>query len=123
MKMLGTGPLLSLWVIAMGCVLFIPRETLYLKSAQDHAGQDEVRQTLGSPTAIASNQVGEVMWIYQVREEEPGSRWTSTGLWCDEYVLTFDRERVLRRWTHQSHFHGGERMPPYCVPGGSAPKS
>jgi hypothetical protein len=110
----------SLCIIAMGCALFIPRETLYLKSAQDRAGQEEVRKHLGSPMVSTSNQEGEAIWVYQVREEEPGSRWTSSGLWCDEYVLTFDRQAVLRHWTHRSYFHGGELMPTYCVPGGYA---
>jgi hypothetical protein len=112
--------LACLCIIATGCTLFIPRETLYLKSAQDRAEQEEVRKQLGSPAVITSNQEGEVIWVYQVRAEEPGSRWTSSGLWCDEYVLTFDRQAVLRHWTHRSYFHGGELMPTYCVPGGYA---
>lgn len=112
--------LACLCIIATGCTLFIPRETLYLKSAQDRAGQEDVREHLGSPMVITSNQEGEVIWVYQVRAEEPGSRWTSSGLWCDEYVLTFDRQAVLRHWTHRSYFHGGELMPTYCVPGGYA---
>ncbi len=104
--------------VLVGCSLLIPQETTYLRSALNHATQEEVRQRMGSPRYTISAQAGESIWIYQVREEEPGSRWTSTGLWCDEYVLTFDSQAVLRRWTHKSHFHGGERMPIYCVPGG-----
>jgi hypothetical protein len=105
-------------ILAVGCAVFVPRETRYLQSAQDHATQEEVRQQLGAPALIASSEKGEAVWVYRVREEEPGSRWTSSGLWCDEYVLTFDRQAVLRRWTHRSQFHGGERMPTYCVTGG-----
>lgn len=123
MKTLVTVPLLSLCMMVMGCALFIPRETLYLRSAQDRVTQEEVRQQLGRPAEIASSSMGEAMWVYRVREQEPGSRWTSTGLWCDEYVLTFDHQAVLRKWTHKSHFHGGELMPTYCVPGGYASKS
>jgi outer membrane protein assembly factor BamE (lipoprotein component of BamABCDE complex) len=115
--------LLSLLVLIQGCSLFIPKETLYLRSAQDRATQEEVRQRLGQPMLTSATQAGEMVWVYEVRQEDPGSRWTSTGLWCDEYVLTFDNQSVLRRWTHKSQFHGGERMPTYCVRGGYQEKS
>lgn len=110
--------LICMAILSLGCALFIPKETRYLRSAEHRATQDQVRQELGVPAVISSNDSGEAVWVYQVREEEPGSRWTSSGLWCDEYVLTFDRDRVLRQWTHRSEFHGGERMPLYCVTGG-----
>jgi outer membrane protein assembly factor BamE (lipoprotein component of BamABCDE complex) len=102
----------------VGCSLLIPKETLYLRSAQGQATQDEVQQRLGRPSLVSSTQAGEAVWVYQIREEEPGSRWTSIGMRCDEYVLTFDAGGVLRRWTYQTYVHGGELMPMYCVPGG-----
>lgn len=123
MKPLFHIPLLSLLVVIMGCALFIPKETRYLRSAQDHATQTEVKQEMGQPLVTMSGQAGGSVWVYQVRVEDPGSRWTSTGLWCDEYVLVFDTRAVLRHWTHESHFHGGERMPTYCVVGGYQSKS
>lgn len=112
--------LFTLIILPIGCAIFTAKETRYLQSAEHRATQDQVRQELGAPAVISSNESGETVWVYQVREEEPGSRWTSSGLWCDEYVLTFDRQAVLRHWTHRSHFHGGERMPTYCVPSGYA---
>lgn len=115
--------LLSLLVLIQGCSLFIPKETRYLKTAQDRATQEEVRQRLGQPMLTSATQAGEMVWVYEVRQEDPGSRWTSAGLWCDEYVLTFDNQSVLRRWTHKSQFHGGETMPTYCVTGGFKPAS
>jgi hypothetical protein len=42
---------------------------------------------------------------------------------CDEYVLTFDSQGILRRWTHASELHGGELMPTYCVTGDVRPRS
>jgi hypothetical protein len=114
---------LSLLTVATGCALFVPGETLYLQSAQDRATQEDVKQRLGPPALTAANESGEAVWVYRVRAEEPGNRWTSPGLWCDEYVLMFDRQAVLRRWTHRSEFHGGERMPTYCVTGGYPSKS
>lgn len=110
-------PLMLVSAVA-GCALFIPKESLYLREAQGHATQNDVKQQLGEPAMVAANAAGERLWVYQYREEDPGSRWTSVGMRCDEYVLTFDREAVLRGWTYRTHVHGGELMPTFCVPGG-----
>ncbi|MEW6544964.1 MAG: hypothetical protein AB1411_15315 [Nitrospirota bacterium] len=103
----------------IGCALFVPKQSLYLRGAQDRATQSDVKQELGEPTLVAATRAGEAVWVYQIREEEPGSRWTSAGMRCDEYVLTFDKQAVLRGWTYRTHLHGGELMPAYCVPGGA----
>ena len=109
-------PVLTLALIMLaGCSLFTPKETLYLKSAQNHATQVEVQQNLGEPAVKATNQAGEAVWVYEVLEQEPGSRWTSTGMRCDEYVLTFDKGGVLKQWTYKTEVHGGELSPTYCV--------
>ncbi|HEV8540328.1 MAG TPA: hypothetical protein VGQ60_04125 [Nitrospiraceae bacterium] len=110
--------LAAILTVLAGCMLFIPKENLYLKSAQDRATQEEVHQKLGRPALMTTAPTGEPVWVYEVREEEPGSRWTSIGMWCDEYVLTFDKQGILRRWTHKSQLHGGELMPTYCVSDG-----
>lgn len=112
----------GLLVANIGCTLVIPEETRYLKLAQDRVTQDEIKQELGSPL-FASARAGETVWVYQIREEQSGSRITAPGVWCDEYVLTFDDKGVLRQWTHKSKFHGGERMPTYCVEDGYQSKS
>src|SRR5262245_29816435 len=101
-----------------GCSLFLPKETLYLRSAQDRDTQADVEKNLGHPRAVVSQPSGESLLIYEVRHEQTGSRWTGVGTWCDQYVLTFDQQDVLRHWTHQSYFHNGELMPTYCVPAG-----
>jgi hypothetical protein len=110
-------------LLLVGCALFVPKEISYLRSAQDRATQDDVKRELGSPSLTGAARAGESVWVYQVREEQSGSRMTAPGLWCDEYVLVFDGRGVLRSWTHESEFHGGERMPTYCVAGGYQSKS
>lgn len=102
---------------ASGCALFVPAESRYLKSAQDRAVQEEVRQRLGQPRSVASTQQGEAVWVYEVRDLEPMSQssWSTLGSWCDEYRLTFDQSGVLRQWTHRSYLHGGELMPASCT--------
>jgi len=123
MKALLETTLLSLIVLHMGCVLFEAKETRFLRSAQDQATQQEVRQRLGAPTLERTTPMAESVWVYQLRTQQVDSRMTAAGTWCDEYILTFDSQGVLRRWTHQTQFHGGEIMPTYCVQGGYLSKS
>lgn len=106
-------------VLVTSCSLLIPKETLYLRAAQNVATQEEVRERLGVPRSETSTPDGESQWVYEVREQEPGAQntWASAGSWCDEYVLTFDRQGILRDWTHTSYFHGGEMMPIRCDAG------
>ncbi len=112
-------------LLGTGCVLFLDEQTLYLRSAQDRATQQEVRGRLGRPFWAGTSRVGETVWVYQVREPEQGGNnsWTITGLWCDEYVLTFDGDGVLRRWTHRSQKHRDERSQADCVSNGFRPPS
>ncbi|TKB80956.1 MAG: hypothetical protein E8D45_02100 [Nitrospira sp.] len=101
-----------------GCSLLISNETTFLESGQDRATQQEVRSQWGDPAATAAKDEGTSVWVYRVRTEQPGNRMTAPGTWCDEFVLTFDRTSVLRRWTRQSYYHAGELMPQSCVPEG-----
>jgi hypothetical protein len=116
MKTQLTALSLILVMLAAGCSVFVPQESRYLQLAQGRAVQDEVRQQLGPPRVTSTSPTGEAIWVYEVYTIEPGSQnsWASTGSWCDEYVLTFDREGVLQRWTHTSYLHGGETMPASC---------
>jgi hypothetical protein len=111
-QLIGMGLLLAL----SGCALIVAKESQYLQSAQDRATQAEVKLQLGAPKLATTTPTGESLWLYEVREIEPGSQntWASAGSWCDEYRLTFDSQGVLRRWTHKSYFHGGELMPASC---------
>jgi outer membrane protein assembly factor BamE (lipoprotein component of BamABCDE complex) len=100
-----------------GCTLFLPQEEAYLKSVRDHATQDEVREHLGPPTRVPALSNGIETWIYEIRYEQPGNYLAPTGMWCDEYLLSFDNGKVLRNYTKRSEFHGGELMPTTCVTG------
>lgn len=108
----------SLIVLSVGCAVLIPKETRYLASVVDRATQEEVRQLLGEPRSIRTTQGGDAVWLYEIREIEPGSQssWSTAGSWCDEYRLLFDQGGVLRQWTHKSYLHGGELMPASCNP-------
>jgi hypothetical protein len=96
--------------------MLVPKETSYLRSATNHATQEDVRRELGEPRTVSTSQEGKSLWLYEVYELEPGSQssWSTAGSWCDEYRLLFDQAGALRSWTHHSYFHGGEVMPASC---------
>ncbi len=112
----------SVLVGLMGCAAFEAKEVTYLRSAENRATQEEVTQHLGAPALTKTSPAGESILVYQVKEQQPGGRYNAPGMWCDEYVLTFDSQAILRQWTHKSYFHGGELQPTYCVPGGADAK-
>lgn len=113
----------SLLVLLMGCAVFEGKETTYLRSAQDRATQQEVQQQLGPPALAKAEEGGKSIWVYEIRYQQPGNRMTGSGMWCDEYLLTFDSQSILRQWKGRSYFHGGELMPTYCVPDGFKARS
>jgi len=123
MKTQMIAVLAGLALMGAGCSVFISKETRYLKAAQDHATQDQVRERLGEPKFTAVTADGEPIWVYQVIWVDQGvqNKWGTPGAWCDEYVLTFDKQGILRDWTHKSEGHGGETMPTYCVTNGFKP--
>lgn len=110
--------LLGLGLVCIGCAVMTAKETEYLKRAEGQATQSDVRQRLGAPRQIMQQADGGATWVYEVRELEPGSQnsWATTGSWCDEYKLSFDKGGVLRHWTHNSYLHGGETQPLNCNP-------
>jgi hypothetical protein len=108
---------LALIFVLIGCTLFEAKEMRFLRSAYNRATQEEVQQQLGFPTVAKAAPSGQSVWIYQIYDWQPGdNRVTAPGTWCDEYILMFDDEAILRHWTHKNYFHGGEAFPSYCVP-------
>ena len=96
---------ISMTLTGSGCVLFLPKETVYLLSAKDRATQREVRQHLGQPSMVTSTKAGEALWTYHIQEFVQGgnSVWDMTGdWWCDDYTLIFNTQGILRHWTHTS---------------------
>ena len=117
MNVLLQAALVGMALVGPGCGLFTSKEETYLQSAEHRATQEEVRQRLGPPQRVVATNTGAAVWVYEIRDIESSgqSTWSTKGSWCDEYVLTFDEAGVLRAWTHQSQFHGGELMPLVCI--------
>jgi hypothetical protein len=110
---------LAVWV-TVACSVFVPMDT-YLQSRVDRATETEIKEQMGSPIRKVTTGAGESQWVYQTRTVQAGDRTASVGTWCDEYVLTFDRQAVLRRWTHEAQLYGGELLPS-CDLGGAVVK-
>jgi hypothetical protein len=91
-------------------------------SARNHATQEQVKEKLGPPVESKVTSTGDSVWVYHVRQLQPGNYLSAPGDWCDEYALVFDKQGLLRDWVHRSYFHGGEVMPTYCVPDGYSTK-
>jgi len=97
--------ILSLTILASGCVWFLAKETRYLLSATDRATQEEVQQYLGQPSQMTIDETGEAVWTYHIREFVQGGNnaWTMAGTWwCDDYTLNFDEHGIFRHWMHES---------------------
>lgn len=111
---------ISLAVLEVGCGLFLDQEMIYLQSAQDRETQQAVRDRLGPPLWIVPRSAGETVWVYQITQREKGGNniLDIVGFWCDEYVLTFDQQGVLRHWEHKSQKHRDPPSPTNCVTNG-----
>lgn len=98
--------LLSL--LAIACAPKVWRAE-YLAEQVNVATQEQVQAKLGPPLGTQALADGEALWIYRVGQNaqygEPatygeGSVLLGSGE-CVAYVLTFDRQRVLRSWLRQ----------------------
>jgi hypothetical protein len=66
------------------------RET-YLETGLNQATQDSVVKEFGPPHLSRELTTGESVWSYGFND----------GVGCTVYILTFDRDKVLRTWQWQ----------------------
>ena len=112
-----TISIIAISALVGACSHFQTKEAAYLDSVKGRGTQEEVRKELGDPKAIRPSEGGETVWVYELMEQQSGNRFTAPGLWCEQYLLTFDDKAIFQRWRQLSHFHGGELMPTTCIPG------
>ena len=117
MKITWSITILSMSILSTACSHFQTKEAAYLDSVKGRGTQAEVRQELGAPKEVRQAEGGETIWVYELMEQQSGNRFTAPGVWCEQYLLTFDDNAVFQRWKQLSHFHGGELMPKECLPG------
>ena len=95
----GRAALVLLVLVATSCGLI---ETHYFKDRVNEVTQERVARRYGSPHKVEPLQNGGEMWIYYDR----GSATTSyagyaESRYCRAYILSFDKEGVLRDWSEQ----------------------
>ena len=120
MKITWSITILSMSILSTACSHFQTKEAAYLDSVKGRGTQAEVRQELGAPKAVRQAEGGKTIWVYELMEQQSGNRFTAPGVWCEQYLLTFDDKAVFQRWKQLSHFHGGELMPKECMPGSNS---
>ena len=120
MKITWSITILSMSILSTAGSHFQTKEAAYLDSVKGRGTQAEVRQELGAPKAVRQAEGGETIWVYELMEQQSGNRFTAPGVWCEQYLLTFDDKAVFQRWKQLSHFHGGELMPKECMPGSNS---
>jgi hypothetical protein len=92
------------WLWLFGCLVLTisnctSTEDVYLVQATDHATQTEILQYFGQPTLNHVLDTGGSVWVYRWEAGANGARDYSPV--CREIHLTFDAEKVLRRWGKQ----------------------
>ena len=96
----------TLMFATVGCSLFLSAESRYLMSVKNRATESDVRQHLGKPMTVTSDESGQKILIYLVRrqiQQGTNNAWTTVDAWqCDTYTLTFDNQQILRAWQRTS---------------------
>jgi len=99
-RLIPAGGIILIMLILTACASWPDG---YLKTATNHANQDEVAKYLGPPHLTRELSTGEAVWLY-------GFTYPSGSIGCTTYVLTFDRESVLRSWQWQPSCPQGFRF-------------
>jgi len=84
-----------------GCVLLEPWQVTYLRTAENRATQQEVKEKLGAPLRVTRSEGDGTEWYYEFFDYDPGDRIHPGVSWCDQYWLSFDDRALLRRWQHK----------------------
>ena len=80
-----------------------PWRAKYFSEGINKLTQDDVVKRLGPPTATHNLNSGELVWQYRYYDSSVvGSGGNVVGeTVCIGYILTFDRDQVLRNWVRQ----------------------
>jgi len=78
-------------------------ETAYFQGKVNEATQDAVAKRYGAPHTIEELDNGGSVWTYYDRGSATASySGYSTSTFCRAYVLSFDKEGILRDWKQQT---------------------
>jgi len=89
-------------LVALSCAIPPPHQITYLRSAVDHATQDDVAQQLGAPAQTVALTNGGSVWTYRYPTGIADVGVGTASSRCEDLILTFDQRHVLRKWLQQS---------------------
>jgi hypothetical protein len=94
---------LTLLLIIVTLVSCAPWRMKYLTEGVNQLTMDDVAKTLGPPDSSLTLDDGSVIWKYRYTSSSmSGSQYGVSGSTkCTEYILTFDKEKVLRQTRRQ----------------------
>jgi hypothetical protein len=89
-------------VVLMGLVACAEFETGYFQSRVDEATAQTVASRYGAPHKVERPEGSQTIWTYFDRgSATSGYAGTARSTYCRAYVLTFDRQDILRGWQQQ----------------------
>lgn len=89
-------------VVMMGSVACAEFETGYFQSRVNEATEQIVVKRYGLPHKIEQREGHQTIWTYFDRgSATSGYVGTARSSFCLAYVLTFDRQEILRSWQQQ----------------------
>ena len=94
-----SGVLVAACLVLSACALFQSWQTIYLKKAVNHATKEEVLEHMGPPRDSRKANTGGSLLLYRVKEFQAGDLNGPGRWWCDDYVLRFDQDDILRQWS------------------------
>ncbi len=96
----GRAALVLLVLVATSCGLI---ETQYFKDRVNEVTQERVARRYGPPHKAEPLQNGGETWIYYDRGSATASyAGYAESKYCRTYILSFDKEGVLRDWNEQT---------------------
>jgi hypothetical protein len=89
-------------VVLMGLVACAGYETGYFKGRVNEATEEMVAKRYGPPHQIEQREGNQTVWTYYDRGSGTSSYvGTARSTFCVAYLLTFDRQGILRGWQQQ----------------------
>lgn len=99
MMSLRTARIVFVLLNALGLLSCTSWRAEYLGEAMGRANQDAVIMKLGPPMGERMLTNGDAVWVYRYTGASVGQ--SGGGTWCQEYVLRFDSQKILREWNRQ----------------------
>jgi hypothetical protein len=93
-------------VVLMGSVACVEIETGYFQGRVNEATEQTVASRYGPPHKVEQREGYQTVWTYFDRGSATvGYGGTARSTFCRAYVLTFDRQEILRGWQQQECRH------------------